>query len=551
MINRLLRNKLIVVFSLVLAVSFVLPATFTVAASEFLTVAVGQVDAQPGQAVTVSFVIESNPGISSLLLAINYDETRLSINSPASVRPGQTLLGFMYVGPDENTIRQNPFRAVWAGAFNNEYTGIVLNIEFTVLETAPSGLAVIGVEIEYASDVNIVPVPTRTVAGGINILTPGVTTPPTQTLPIDDTEVPGQTPPPGEVIEPTPVPTPPPDSTIPEQTPPPVSPEPTPPTQAPPINIVTPPTQNHPPIIVVPGSPPSQGVVATPVEPEYYFPSESEQQVDITTVEYGVGLGDANELEQRLLQRLGIQVGNPYNISPVFFVAYLVLEDSNEVIQKSMYDAEHGVMRLLGFDDDLYKVYINRVDFDDVSPNAWYFDAISLVAARRIFVGVGENTFAPDSPMTKAMFITALARLDDFNPAAYDASPFTDVSIDSWYGTSISWAFNAGIINDGILHGNQPGTFRPNDNITREQMAVIIANYLSANNFPLNPLEDVPVFADIDLAGYWAQDSIQAMRRYSIVSGVGNNLYNPSGESTRAEVAQIFSNLIAAILGLR
>jgi hypothetical protein len=147
------------------------------------------------------------------------------------------------------------------------------------------------------------------------------------------------------------------------------------------------------------------------------------------------------------------------------------------------------------------------------------------------------------------MFVAVLSRLEGINPASYNVSPFSDVDINNWYGAAIAWANAEGIINEGILQGSPAGQFRPHDDITREEMAVIFANYLSARDFPLVQL-NVPEFNDLNEANPWSRVAIQEMRQHAIISGVGGNLYNPKSYATRAEVAQIYTNLVRAIVGL-
>jgi len=147
------------------------------------------------------------------------------------------------------------------------------------------------------------------------------------------------------------------------------------------------------------------------------------------------------------------------------------------------------------------------------------------------------------------MFVAVLSRLDGIDNANYSVSPFSDVVIGNWYGAPIAWAYSEGIINEGILHGLPQGEFRPHADITREEMAVIFANYLSKRDFPLVSL-DVPEFYDLNEANPWSRVAIQEMRQHAIISGVGGNLYNPQSFATRAEVAQIYTNLVRAIVGL-
>jgi hypothetical protein len=191
----------------------------------------------------------------------------------------------------------------------------------------------------------------------------------------------------------------------------------------------------------------------------------------------------------------------------------------------------------------------NHFSFADVPTEQWYYRAVTFVAARELFSGIGNNLFAPSSTMTRGMFVTVLSRLDGADVSQFDESPFLDVDIDNWYGQAIAWAAMDGVLDGGILPVDSHDTFQPYAYITREEMAVIFANYLSTRDFPLVEL-DVPLFYDLDHASPWARDAIQSMRTHSIISGVGGNLYNPQGEATRAEVAQIFTNLVRAIVGL-
>jgi hypothetical protein len=224
-------------------------------------------------------------------------------------------------------------------------------------------------------------------------------------------------------------------------------------------------------------------------------------------------------------------------------------EDESELIITSLYDEATSEVRLIGYTGELYMVAPNTISFADVAPGAWYNRAVTFVAARELFSGVGNNMYAPQSTMTRAMFVAVLSRLDGVNSANYVASPFSDVGIGTWYGPSIAWAFSEGIIDEGILHGSAAGEFRPSDEITREEMAVIFANYLALRDFPLVSL-NVPQFYDLNEANPWSRVAIQEMRQHAIITGVGGNRYNPQHFATRAEVAQIFTNLVRAIVGL-
>ena len=203
------------------------------------------------------------------------------------------------------------------------------------------------------------------------------------------------------------------------------------------------------------------------------------------------------------------------------------------------------------FTERINKLYNNagtKIKFSDVPEKEWFFEAVSFVSSRALFIGVGDGLFMPKGTMTRGMFLTVLARLDGADLSKYKVSPYSDTDIKLWYGQSVAWAAEAKIIDSGILSGCEPGTFLPGSEVKREEMAAMFANYIKYKNLPLKAGK-TPEFADIGEASAWAREPINAMRSLGIINGIGDNLYNPKGAASRAEVAQIFKNLIYAIAG--
>lgn len=231
-------------------------------------------------------------------------------------------------------------------------------------------------------------------------------------------------------------------------------------------------------------------------------------------------------------------------------VAYELKDDGINVtksaVRACLYDADKQELNLIGYTGGYYMIDENRVDFIDVSADDWFYGGVLFASAREIFAGVGNGMFAPYARMTHGMFVTALANLDDIDPALYDKSPFSDVDINAWYGPAVEWAYEAGIIDAGVLSDNKTGAFAPDGNVTREQMAEMTANYIKYKDLTLSGT-DAPEFSDITQASEAARQAIRDMRAHGIISGVVGNLYNPKSEASRAEVAQIFTNLIVAM----
>ncbi len=179
----------------------------------------------------------------------------------------------------------------------------------------------------------------------------------------------------------------------------------------------------------------------------------------------------------------------------------------------------------------------DKISYYDVPEDAWYRDAVLLVTRKGLFDGVAKNTFSPDTSMTRAMFVTVLARLHGVELSAYDKSTFVDVKANTWYTGAVEWAREAGIVN-GV--GNNK--FAPNDPITREEMAAIFFNYLKIMNITVPKNGSNQAFSDIDTASTWAQESIAYMRSVGIINGVSGNNYAPKAIATRANVSKMFAN---------
>ena len=86
----------------------------------------------------------------------------------------------------------------------------------------------------------------------------------------------------------------------------------------------------------------------------------------------------------------------------------------------------------------------------------------------KLFSGTSATTFAPNSPMTRGMFVTVLGNKAKIDPKDYPTSSFSDVKAGVWYAPNVEWAAQNGIVN-----GTGGGKFSPGKSVTREQMAVM------------------------------------------------------------------------------
>jgi hypothetical protein len=172
--------------------------------------------------------------------------------------------------------------------------------------------------------------------------------------------------------------------------------------------------------------------------------------------------------------------------------------------------------------------------FTDVKESDWFYGDVRYVHENGLFAGTSATTFSPGTPMTRGMIVTVLGRLYGTDTEAYASSGFDDVTPGKYYTPYVEWAKQNGIVSG--VGGNR---FSPDAEITRQDLAVIITRYadFAEKQFPVTL--QYAVFTDeADIAEY-AKSAVQTLYCGSIVSGKPNNLFDPKGNATRAEVAAI------------
>lgn len=170
------------------------------------------------------------------------------------------------------------------------------------------------------------------------------------------------------------------------------------------------------------------------------------------------------------------------------------------------------------------------VKFSDVS--GWAEEYVSFLAGKDIIKGKAEGIFAPNDNVTRAEFVTILARAlgADENQAA--SAQFSDVAQSEWFAPYVAWASEKAIVS-----GYEDGTFGPDKQITREEMCTMIVRTLTA--FGKAPAAAELTFADADTTSAWAKDSVASLASLGILSGKGDNMFAPQDFATRAETAKI------------
>ena len=178
--------------------------------------------------------------------------------------------------------------------------------------------------------------------------------------------------------------------------------------------------------------------------------------------------------------------------------------------------------------------------FTDVTKN-WAYPGIQYCVTHGIMGGMGDGTFAPTGTTTRAQIVQILYNLEG-TPAVSGTTPFTDLTA-NWYKPAILWAYQ-----NNVVAGTSPTTFDPDQPVTREQIAVILTQYM----FHVLKMErtwtpaDLSTFPDGAQVSSWAKEAMQDAVALGLINGTkapdGLVYLDSQGSAARQQVATILMN---------
>ena len=177
--------------------------------------------------------------------------------------------------------------------------------------------------------------------------------------------------------------------------------------------------------------------------------------------------------------------------------------------------------------------------YQDVPSGHWASDYIARVAEQGLMVGTSDTTFAPEETITRAMFVTILARYAKAETDNNAETAFTDVPAGQYYTGAVAWAAANGIVN-----GTSAVTFAPNDPVTREQMAALLyrAMRFLGNKCPQDGKLDA--FSDASALSDWAVEGMIWAAGAGLFGGFEDGTLRPQETATRAQAAKVFCVLL-------
>ena len=167
----------------------------------------------------------------------------------------------------------------------------------------------------------------------------------------------------------------------------------------------------------------------------------------------------------------------------------------------------------------------------------WAEGNILNMAKAGIVNGVSDIEFQPDRSVTRAEFATMISKV--LNLTESTENTYSDVAEDAWYKDVVLQCTKA-----GLIKGSE-GKFRPDDLISREEMAVVIyraKSYLGLTNVESN--SKYSAFDDQDEISDWAKDAVTSIAQDGIINGIGNNMFAPKSSATRAQAVVVLEKIL-------
>ena len=215
----------------------------------------------------------------------------------------------------------------------------------------------------------------------------------------------------------------------------------------------------------------------------------------------------------------------------------------NEMLLKYITENLNGVITAEQYGEPQGRITIveEAPVFTDVAEDAWYYEAVMTAYEKDIMDGTAEGVFSPMTSVNRAMLVTMLYRLEGEPEVEGKVSEvFTDCNDDAYYANAVLWAYN-----NGIVSGRGEASYQPLSTLTREEMAVILYNYMKYKGAD-EVTEPELAYTDADAVSSWALAAVDYCTDTGLMTGVTDTTFNPAGSATRAMGATVMVRIIDA-----
>ncbi|MGE5329528.1 MAG: S-layer homology domain-containing protein [Deltaproteobacteria bacterium] len=237
-----------------------------------------------------------------------------------------------------------------------------------------------------------------------------------------------------------------------------------------------------------------------------------------------------------------IEIKVPYTLkegeNPEFVTVFFINDNGELENKQGIYDGETKTVSFKTSHFSKYLIKENKVSFVDVSNDHWAKNCIEVLAAKGIIRGTNTAGYAPEANVTRAEFAALLVRVFEIKEGTNKVE-FTDVNKMDWYSEAVKAAASAGI----VIGDN--GKFDPNANISRQDMAVMLARAGKLYKGMKDKTGAATLnFTDNSEISDYARGSISAVVYNKILSGKPGNMFEPKANATRAEAAKMIYGIM-------
>lgn len=241
-----------------------------------------------------------------------------------------------------------------------------------------------------------------------------------------------------------------------------------------------------------------------------------------------------------------VEITLPYDIAlseKANCIVIFNLNDSGNLaeVKNSFYDSSSRSVKFITNHLSFYVISHNQISFADINGH-WGQNVIEQAATRKMVYGVGEGLYQPNRSITRAEFVQMIYNVLELTKPSALGIPYQDVASNTWYYNAVLSAKNAGLLTKLKLNGDK---FMPNQTITREEMAVILANAISYRKISeSNTISIKEKFTDYNKMDSDYRDLIEKVVRGGLMTGTSDSTFEPTAATTRAQAAQVQMNLV-------
>ncbi|MNI01521.1 Endo-1,4-beta-xylanase A precursor [compost metagenome] len=244
---------------------------------------------------------------------------------------------------------------------------------------------------------------------------------------------------------------------------------------------------------------------------------------------------DGKKIEQ-FYGKEAVKVSIDYTLAPGenadLIIAYHIRDNGTlKVIKNGTYDPATGKATFTVSHFSKYTVLYTYVTFQDLEDVAWAKGSIQVLTAREVIQGIGSGLFAPHKKVTRAEFIQMIINAFDLIDSNAKAS-FSDVQASDWYFQAVASAQKL-----GIVQGYEDGSFGVNQEITRQEMAVMAYRALTVAEKQLKKTVTPAQFADHEEIGAFAIEAVAVLQQAGVINGMDEQTFAPELNATRAQAA--------------